>query len=255
MGTKAQVGVDLAEPPDETSSNGEPIAHLKEQAYNGKHWFIAILEAISLWTSPQETYKGRTYTYLVGNEAFDWLLLVERLCEEVEDLVPDKEKVSLLFEGKLPMELENGEFQRLLGPAKHKAHLNFFYGVIVEECVIKAFEERSFKESIFKGCSAATASRDRAFQQLYGASELDLLLQFRSDLALPHIDSITLDELREFTYWLFKYRLKHSHKAKIASDTKKGLLKLQEMWNHRGRVLAKQRRQDRGHIQKIYQLV
>ncbi|GAJ03845.1 unnamed protein product, partial [marine sediment metagenome] len=30
----------------------------------------------------------------------------------------------------------------------------------------------------------------------------------------------------EFTYWLFKYRLNHCDKARVASDTKKGLEQL-----------------------------
>jgi len=29
--------------------------------------------------------------------------------------------------------------------------------------------------------------------------------------------------MKEFTYWLFKYRLKHCDKARVASDTKKAL--------------------------------
>ena len=33
----------------------------------------------------------------------------------------------------------------------------------------------------------------------------------------------TLTELKEFTYWLFKRRLRVSDKAKLASDTRKGI--------------------------------
>jgi hypothetical protein len=29
--------------------------------------------------------------------------------------------------------------------------------------------------------------------------------------------------MKEFTYWLFKYRLKHGDPARVASDTKKAL--------------------------------
>jgi hypothetical protein len=39
----------------------------------------------------------------------------------------------------------------------------------------------------------------------------------------PQRKSLTLTELKEFTYWLFKYRVKTSEKPKIASDTKKAL--------------------------------
>jgi hypothetical protein len=39
---------------------------------------------------------------------------------------------------------------------------------------------------------------------------------------------MNLDELKEFTYWLFKYRVKHSEKSRVASDTKKALLYMQK---------------------------
>ena len=38
-----------------------------------------------------------------------------------------------------------------------------------------------------------------------------------------------LKESKEFTYWLFKYRLSKSDKARIASDTRKGLQQLELM--------------------------
>jgi hypothetical protein len=40
---------------------------------------------------------------------------------------------------------------------------------------------------------------------------------------------MALRESKEFTYWLFKYRVKHSEPARMASDTKKGLDQLQKM--------------------------
>ena len=140
------------------------------------------------------------------------------------------------------MDLDREGFQRFLGFAKYKAHLNYFYGVIVEESIINALEEKVLKEQISRGlpCSAELF-RELAFFHLYGASELDLLRQFRMEFLLPESSSTTLDELREFTYWLFKYRLKHSDKAKVASDTKKGVLRLQEMWINRIRALDRRR--------------
>ena len=40
--------------------------------------------------------------------------------------------------------------------------------------------------------------------------------------------------MKEFTYWLFKYRLKKCEKAKIASDTKKAIEYLQRQWRRKG---------------------
>ena len=38
-----------------------------------------------------------------------------------------------------------------------------------------------------------------------------------------------MEQSTEFNYWLFKYRMKTSDKAKVASDTRKGLKQLHEM--------------------------
>jgi hypothetical protein len=38
-----------------------------------------------------------------------------------------------------------------------------------------------------------------------------------------------LTEHKELTYWLFKYRVRNSDKARVASDTRKGLAQLQRM--------------------------
>ena len=57
-----------------------------------------------------------------------------------------------------------------------------------------------------------------------------LLRQFRREKGYPHRKSINLTEQKEFTYWLFQYRLKHCDKARVASDTKKALEFWQQQW-------------------------
>ena len=69
----------------------EAIRHLEQAIIGGKHWYIALLEAIGRWNTAEETHNGRTYRYLIDGEAFDWLLLAERLCETVDGLLPDDE--------------------------------------------------------------------------------------------------------------------------------------------------------------------
>ena len=84
-------------PGTDVAANSEAIQHLKQAITNGKHWYIALLEAIGLWSSAEETYDGRHYRYLITGEAFDWLSLAERLCLEVDGLLPQEEKLNLLF--------------------------------------------------------------------------------------------------------------------------------------------------------------
>ena len=40
----------------------------------------------------REEYQGRTYQYLIQGEAFDWLVLAERLCCELDGVIPAEEK-------------------------------------------------------------------------------------------------------------------------------------------------------------------
>ena len=62
-----------------------------------------------------------------------------------------------------------------------------------------------------------------AYRRIYGATQTVLLKRFRREKGYPQLRSISLAELKEFTYWLFKYRLEHCDKARVASDTKKAL--------------------------------
>lgn len=219
----------------EASGASEAIRHLKEAIACGKNWHVALLEAIGLWDKTEEVHRGRNYRYLVGGEAFDWLVLAERLCEEVDGLVSDREKEALLFFGKLPEEIDKETFRALIGRPKYRAHLNYFYGVLVEEALHLAVEEEVRKEwgsSLYPG--ARRPVEDEVYERIYGASQGELLRRFRAEKGRPHLDSITLEETKEFTYWLFKYRLKKCDRARVASDTRKGLDQLQRLRQLKG---------------------
>ena len=45
-------------------------------------------------------------------------------------------------------------------------------------------------------------------------------------MGYPSRRSTDLTELKEFTYWLFKRRVRSSEPARVASDTRKGLARL-----------------------------
>ncbi|MBM2826355.1 MAG: hypothetical protein HW403_419 [Dehalococcoidia bacterium] len=209
--------------------DAEAIRHLREAISKDRHWYIALLEAIGLWSSPRELFQGRECKYLVGNEAFDWLLLAERLCEEIDGLIPEREMTELLFRGRPPLELSPQEFKSLIGGPKYRAYLNYFYGVIIEEAILLALEDEVLKEHSYQGLTGARLATERAYYRLYGAGESELLVQFRGEKGREQIEEIGLDELQEFSYWRFQYRLLHCDGARVASDTKKGLRKLHEL--------------------------
>ena len=205
----------------------QAIQHLREAVAAGKHWYLALLEAIKLWKSPEETYHRRHYRYLIDGEAFDWLLLAERLCQEIKGHIPVKERISLLFHDRAPVELPNGEFKKLIGAAKYRAYLNYLYGVLVEEGLLSAVVEELRKERRAAGWEKFDNVLDKAYKRVYGQSQHVLLDSFKKEKKYTRRKTVSLSMLKEFTYWLFKYRLKHCDKSRVASDTKKALLHMQ----------------------------
>ena len=222
-------------PPEAASAgDAEAIEYLKQSLAEGRHWYLALLGAIGLWTSSEEYHNDRTYRYLIEGEAFDWLLLAERLCEMVDGLLPEDEKNALLFRGLPPLELPAGEVKNLIGERKYGYYLNYFYGITVEEAVLLAVQEEIDKERRLRGFQNSGESADETYQRIYNATPEELLKLFRQEKRYPRLKSITLTEQKEFTYWLFKYRLKRCEKAKIASDTKKALKYLKQQRQKRG---------------------
>lgn len=203
------------------AGDARAIQHLKDSVRQGHSWYISLLEAMRLWRSSSEEYRGEQYTYLIGGEAFDWLRLAERLCEEITDYVPARELVDLLFFDRPPVETSEGEFKKMLGPAKYRAYLNYLYGVLTEQALLLSAIYEVRKGSIVP--LKAEIEADKAYKRVYGVGQSELLHAFQKEKKYPQRKSLTLGEWKEFTYWLFKYRVKHSEKPKVASDTRKAL--------------------------------
>jgi hypothetical protein len=221
---------------EQTGSNisiyeaNEIIKSLRLDITSGKNWYIALLEAIGKWTTVKEIVGDRTYEYLICGEAFDWLLLAERLCCEVDGLIPENDKIRLLFFGKAPVNLTNEEFQSLIGDRKYSQYLNFFYGITVEEALFLAKQDEVRKERIAKISPERCNYDEEVFNRIYGSGKIELLNFFRKSKGYPRTNSTNLSEMKEFTYWLFKYRLENCDRSKVASDTKKAMEYLQEQF-------------------------
>lgn len=204
-------------------AEAEAISHLREKLEQGESWPIALLEAMALWTAPEETFLETKLVYLIGSEAFDWLALANRLSFEVRDLIPAEELESLLFAGRFPSDFDEAEFKAILGSDKYSAYLNYFYGVEVEMALQNTVEDEVGKRFYASGRQYAADHTEATFQRIYRSSYDSLLSAFRDDQGVPNRPVATLTELKEFTYWLFKRRLRVSDKAKLASDTHKGI--------------------------------
>ena len=214
---------------DSAVSESDPaIKHFKESILRGEKWYIAILEAIGLWRKAQEMLNGRVYCYLIAGEAFDWMLLAERLCEAIPDLLPQEEVESLLFQGRPPINLSPARFKELIGPAKYHHYLNYFYGITAEEALVLAVEDEVRKEKSSWGLSRETDATNEAYRRIYSSTVATMLRHFRREKGCPETDFIDLTELKTFAYWRFKFRLKICEKAKVASDSRKAINWLKE---------------------------
>lgn len=200
---------------------------------NPDSWFFAIMAAVRDWSLPEETVDLRTYRYLIAGEAFDWLLLAERLCDALGDLLPADDVDALLFHGRPPVELTEDDWKTLLG-AKYRPHLNFVYGVHVESALQHAAQEAVYKEHQSRVWENGHVD-DEAFRGVYGKSRSELLCEFWTENGREETDGMSLTDFNEFTYWLFRYRVRNADPARVASDTRKGMAALQELQALRAR--------------------
>ncbi|HMO95521.1 MAG TPA: hypothetical protein PKD27_05325 [Tepidiformaceae bacterium] len=209
--------------PDET------VFRLRQAIRDGEHWFAALLDAVAHWRLPEETAGGRHYRYLIRGEAFDWLLLAERLLDDVRDLVPAKEAEALLWENRWPIELDDDEFALRLGPTKHSAHLNYLYGVLVEEALQLSVEEEIYKEVRSRAWGFDVRADETMYQRVYGKPKDELFALYYEATGTRLGGDVAYADWKSFTYWLFKLRLSRQDKARVASDTRKGLAQLTRM--------------------------
>lgn len=205
------------------------VDSLRRALEKRRAWPTALLEAIAAWSSPTEEFKGRRFRYFIGGEAFDWLLLAERLLLSVRDIVLTEEVEKLLFTGKFPHSINDRVFRNILGIEKYRGVLNYHYGVTVEESLQLAVEVEIQKRQASNGVRYKGDPTDEAFLALYRATPTDLMKQYRQEANGPDNEAMSLGEAKAFTYWLFKYRLQNSDKARVASDTRKGLSQIEHM--------------------------
>jgi hypothetical protein len=221
------------QPDDLAQSSARAIQHLRSAIGMGQHWYLALLESIGLWQLDEECLDGRIYRYLIEGEAFDLLLLAERLTETARDIIPEEERVALLFNSKAPLEVSEDEMRHLLGDVHYRHMLNFFYGITAEEALLLAVQDEVRKEErllVIKEFDTV----DESFKRIYDLPREDLLKLFRKDRGERVSRSLKLSEMREFTYWLFKYRVKHAEKARVASDMKKSLARIKKLPGKKG---------------------
>jgi hypothetical protein len=221
--------IEDAPPQGDEQAQRDPLALIEEfraAVAGGEPWVEALFATLREWSVPRETVDEREYVYLVAGEAFDWLTLAERVCETATDLIPEEEREALLFSGLLPPGYDDAAFREAIGPAKHRLHRNYFYGVTVEEALQLSFEEDVQKEGRCRAWGGDARSDESAFERIYFKTKEEMLAAYRQERGLPYGDQLPFAELKAFTYWLFKFRVRWCDPAKVASDTGRGLTRL-----------------------------
>ena len=216
-------------------SPAEVIGRLRAAAGYTEDWHIALLQAVGEWSQPEEYAAGRYWRYVIGGEALDWLTLAQRLVIEIAEAAPAAEVEALLFRGQLPGRVSAERFRRLIGPYRYTAHLNFQYGVVVEEA-LQLVAEEAIRKSRYALCYGDSEDVvEEAFRHLYGETRAALLAEFAADTggrwgggAADRL-ALTLTGWQELTYRLFKRRVRRWHPARVASDTRRGLARLREL--------------------------
>jgi hypothetical protein len=212
----------------EKSSSSDLIEYFVTNMAQGKSWGHVLLDTIGAWTHFEENHKGRRYNYLIQGEAFDWLLLAERILNDIpKTIIPLIDKQRMLFSGYFEWPVSDLQFQEVIGSFKYQGFLNFFYGVVVEEALIHAVEEEVIKERDLLGLQDKRGVDDIVMARLYGDALGSLIRKFFKSSGKRYRGFIPLRQWKAFVYWLFKLRLSNSDSSRLASDTNKGLRQLE----------------------------
>ncbi len=219
-----------------TAPRDEPLSKLRSQiASSPAAWRTHILRNIGEWPTSHEKIEGETFRYFVGGEAFNWKRLAERMVSHLkqemrEPLMLSQMEKWLLSDHPTGGMAENA-FRNLLGVAKWRAHLNYFYGVQLERSLILSVQQSVAHRRFSRGLPLDDDSLEDAFERLYEQDRHTLWQQFLDvDPAGFHDlddweagDLISMAVEDEFTYWLFKKRLNSTHPEHMAHETRRGL--------------------------------
>ncbi|PZC40750.1 MAG: hypothetical protein DK305_000378 [Chloroflexi bacterium] len=186
----------------------------------------AILTIIGRWAVKEEIVDNVNYQYWINDEVFNWLFLASRILDASKDLIEIDLSLSFLFNTYILPGGDQTILTRAFPPYKYKAHLNFLYGVLLEESIIIVNDMQGNKEAL----SGLTKNfkNDSTYLILYGYTydEFIRLYEYENKLHITQFNS--LNDYYNFLYWSWQYRIKNSTPEKIAYDTHTGISYL---WN------------------------
>ena len=189
---------------------------------------LQLLKNINNWAIGEdgdESYRD----YFVAGEALDWKALANRIAITNVPVGELPNIASWLYNSDHTGGIEEEEFKALVGEEKHALHLNYFYGVLVERSLITMETEHILKGKLRNDAASIEQAGELAYINIYRATRQDLLEKFKLLKQIESGEWLSLTQVKEFTYFLFKHRVGNSLPAKTASDTKRGLTFLVSM--------------------------
>jgi hypothetical protein len=208
------------------------IKDLRENVHNGDNWHKAIIDCIVLWVAKEEFYRGYKYSYWIDNEAFDWITLTERLVSAIKSYIPKKDYYNVTFTGLLPSIESYSYLKTKISKPKLSQMRNYYYGIIIENFIYH------YKLIQYQKNTLDYIKQEESFyEDIYG-EKLNLLYdQFISQTRITNRHRLNIHEYKQFCYWLFKYRIKNSDKAKMANETNLALHNAQKSLDRRILIL------------------
>tara|TARA_Y100001970_G_scaffold225688_1_gene278739 strand:- start:18142 stop:18807 length:666 start_codon:yes stop_codon:yes gene_type:complete len=209
---------------EDTSVNFSPKKYINQlnQKFNSDELLIdTFLKIIGKWPVKTEIINNIEYKYWIDDEAFNWHLLATRIIFSLNEETNKKPLNAFLHSTYLLPGSDQRKIINLFPPDKYRAHLNFIYGVVLEEVII-CFNEMEKNKDIINQFHASDAI-NAVYLDLYGYnfSEFKRIYEFEKKIKLDKFDS--LYSYYDFLYWSWKYRIKKSTPEKIAYDSQSGI--------------------------------
>jgi hypothetical protein len=206
----------------------EILRQLRSALRSGENTGSSLLMAAAKWSLSEEVIEDNHHRYILAGEAFDLLSLMNRLAGDCEDIIPRENLADAVFVDEYALIMLSETLRMDLGSVKYNQYLNYFYGILLEEILIFATEDEVKKMYSSNGFRNVAKETDIALIRLYGANERTLLDRYCAETGQEPIKrDMTVTQKKEFTYWLFKYRMRSAEPAKAASDVSKALTYIQ----------------------------
>ena len=194
------------------------IQELRNEVSQGENWQKSVAKYIGLWNEKEEFYRGYKYIYLIDDEALDWLTLTERLVSSIKSYITKEEYNYVSTSGLLPDQEIYNYIKKTIPKKKLSQMRNFYYGIIIENLIYH------YKILEYQKNTIVVEDNDQRFYEEIYNKPIEVLYEiFYKERKTINKNKLNFHELKLFSYWLFKYRLKHSDKTKMAHETNTAL--------------------------------